>query len=233
MLSIFKNTWGLTSSYCTHTKPLVCVDTDNGRIVLSFQVICNMNGRLESESNIVVNKLAFILLVNKAKKVARWRAVWDTNDKGLLEASAKLYHKLGIEVPTPKAHDNPITLEEAEALADNFLRLSMVGFPKNNHADLMKHMVKLCRFEYTLCHMRFLLSSTNLYYLQPKVADRLSWDWSDGNKVPYALKSFPLFPLYHVTEKASSSYCCLYLTHNIRARELLMNTSISLQMAGQ
>jgi hypothetical protein len=65
----------MVSSYATHTKPFVCVDTENGRIVVTFTMIANVNARREGVTNIVKNTVTYILVVNKDKKIKRWSSV--------------------------------------------------------------------------------------------------------------------------------------------------------------
>jgi hypothetical protein len=43
LIDLFKNGWVMVSSYGTITKPFVCVDTEYGRIVVTFTMIANVN----------------------------------------------------------------------------------------------------------------------------------------------------------------------------------------------
>lgn len=136
-------------------NPLVTVDTDQSRIVISTEPVFNMPG-----GGLVANNCIEILLLNEDKQVIRWSGIWDPNNKTLVDALAKVYKKLGKEMPEPKQAALPITVEEGRAFAQDFLKVSADGFPKNNHRESFG---------------RFL-------------ADELAWDWSDGTKVRLDLK---------------------------------------------
>ncbi|KAL7508891.1 hypothetical protein ACHAXN_005972 [Cyclotella atomus] len=43
LIDLVKNGWVMVSSYGTITKPFVCVDTEYGRIVVTFTMIANVN----------------------------------------------------------------------------------------------------------------------------------------------------------------------------------------------
>jgi hypothetical protein len=58
MVDVFKNGWGMARSYAAHTKPFICIDTENRRIVVIFTLIEDMNARKEGVTNIVKNPLA-------------------------------------------------------------------------------------------------------------------------------------------------------------------------------
>jgi hypothetical protein len=54
-MDVFKNGWGMVRSYAAHTKPFICIDTENRRIVVTFTLIANMNARSEGVANNVKN----------------------------------------------------------------------------------------------------------------------------------------------------------------------------------
>lgn len=133
------------------TKPMVCIDTDQSRIVIASQCVFNVVGA----SNLIVNDTVQILKLNDAKQVIRWSAIYDPNDKQLADVATQVTKKLGKELSKPKENPTPLTVEEGQAFAKDFLDAAAAGFAKNNHADAF----------------------TKIF------ADKLSWDWSDGTKV--------------------------------------------------
>jgi hypothetical protein len=139
LFDIWKNGWGKTSSFVTHTKPFICVDTGNGRIVITFTMIANVNARMEGVSNITANPVTYILMVNKDKKVVRWSGIWDNNN----EADIKAFEKLGVGFGFPKVENAPmlITRAEGEAFASGYLKAVSDGFLNNNHAELCRDFV--------------------------------------------------------------------------------------------
>jgi hypothetical protein len=137
LLELIKNGWGMVSSYATHTKPFVCVDTENGRIVVTFTMIANVNARREGVTNIVKNTVTYILVVNKDKKIKRWSSVWDNSNKTTLNAFAKL----GIEFPKPENKQVLITQAEGEAFAAKYLKALSDGFLDNSHAEKCRDLI--------------------------------------------------------------------------------------------
>ena len=142
VFNVIKDGWGAVATYSTYANERITVDTEHGRIVISFQVTCNLDAR-RGMTNIATNKLAFILLLDpKTKKVTRWTGIWDNNDESVREAFAKL----GMEVPHEKKPTMPITmipitLDEGKAFAAKYLQKAQSGFKKNNHSELMADMV--------------------------------------------------------------------------------------------
>ena len=151
LFEVLRNGWGKTSSYSTHSKPFICVDTETGRIVITFVMIANVNARKEGVTNIVMNHATYILMVNNDKKIVRWSGIWDNNNDDVIKA-LKL---VGVDFPKVENAPMLITRAEGEAYAAKYLKAISDGFLDNSHA------VK--------CH--------------DFVADNVSWDWSDGNKV--------------------------------------------------
>ena len=137
MMNVLKTGWGMMSSYATHTIPFVVVDTENGRIVVTFTMIANVNARREGLSNIVMNPVTYILMVNKNKKITRWSAIWDNNNEDVLKAVAKL----GVDMP--KAENKPmlITRAEGEAFATKYLQALSDGFLDNSLAEKCRDFV--------------------------------------------------------------------------------------------
>ena len=142
---------GKISSHKTHTKPFICVDTENGTIILTFTMIANINCRMDGVSNITMSPATYILTVNNGHKIVRWNGIWNNQDV------PKALTKLGLDPPKAEIL---ITSEEGEHFAAKYLQAISDGFLDNSHA------VKCRDF----------------------VADYVSWDWSDGNKV----RDFPV-----------------------------------------
>jgi hypothetical protein len=88
-MDILKNGWGMVTSYVTHTKSYVCVDTENGMIIATFTLIANVNARREGVTNIAMDPETHVLMVNTDKKIVRWNAIWDNNSEDNLKAFAK------------------------------------------------------------------------------------------------------------------------------------------------
>lgn len=132
-----KNGWGMTCSYATHTKPFVCVDTESGKIVVTFTMVANVNARMEGVTNILMTPITYILMVNKNKKVVRWDSIFDNNNEDML----KIFAKLGIDYP--KAENKPmlITRAEGEAVALKYLQAISDGFMDNSHAEKCRDFV--------------------------------------------------------------------------------------------
>ena len=135
---------GKISSYRTHTKPFICVDTENGTIILTFTMIANINGRMDGVTNITMS-----LTVNSDQKIVRWDGIWDNKDV------RKVLTKLGIDSPKADVVQILLTHQEGEHFAAKYLQAISDGFLDNSHADKCRDFV----------------------------ADNVSWDWSDGNKV--------------------------------------------------
>lgn len=147
------------TSFATHTKPFISVDTEQGKIVATFDLITNINGRMEGETNIVVDPHTHILTVNSDKKVVKWEGIWDQNDENWGKACPPIIAKLkknGVEIPSELEAPLPmlITRAQGEEFAAKYMKAVSDGFLDNSHAVL-------CR-DY--------------------VADNVSWDWSDGTK---------------------------------------------------
>jgi hypothetical protein len=136
-MDIMKNGWGMVSSYVTHTKPFVCVDTENGRIVVTFTVIANMNARREGITNITMNPVTYILMANTDKKIVRWNAIWDNNSEDNLKAFAKI----GVDFPKTENEQILITRAEGEAFAAKYLKAISDGFLDNSHAEKCRDFV--------------------------------------------------------------------------------------------
>ena len=131
LMDIMKNGWGKTSSYCTHTKPFVCVDTENGKIVITVNLIVNVNARMTGVTNIVMNPATYILAVNKEKKIVRWDAIWNNKNEDALKALTNL----GVDFPKVEGDQMLITREEGEAFAAKYLSAISNGFLDNSHAE--------------------------------------------------------------------------------------------------
>lgn len=118
LADVFKNGWGMVSSYVTHAKLFVC-DTEKGRIVATFTMIANVNARRKGVTNITVHPMTFILKVNKDEKIERWSSIWDNDNEDCLKAFAML----GID--HPKAEDEQMLItragREVKAISDGFL----------------------------------------------------------------------------------------------------------------
>eukprot|EP01083_Nonionella_stella_P153953 495351_1 len=153
-MNTLRDGWGGLVDKWIFCKPLISVDTDQSRIVIASQDVFLVTGGLKSESHLVQLNNFKILKLNDDKKIVRWSVVCDSNNEQLVDAVAKVTKKLGKEMPEPKEPTLPITLEEGEAFAAAVLKAFSDGFTENNHADT--------------CAQIF--------------ADKLSWDWSDGNK---------------------------------------------------
>ena len=126
-----KNGWGSTGSYCTYTKPFVCVDTDNGKIVLTFTMIANIDARMAGVTNIIMNPSTYILTVNKDKKIVRWEGIWNNNNESVLKALTNL----GIDYPKVADDQVIITREEGETFAAKYLKAISDGYLDNSHAE--------------------------------------------------------------------------------------------------
>eukprot|EP01083_Nonionella_stella_P028689 79044_1 len=153
-MNIMRDGWGGMIDKLICCDPLVSVDTDQSRIVIASQNVSNVTGGLNNQSNLVLSNCSTILKLNSDKKITRWTGVWDPNNKQLIDAVAKVTKRLAKEMPKPKEPVMPITLEEGEAFAVAVLKAFSDGFAKNNFAD----------------------TCANIF------ADKLSWNWSDGNK---------------------------------------------------
>ena len=165
-MKTMKEGWGTMDSYI-FCKPLVCVDTNQSRIAVSAECVFNIK-----EGGLVAIDSVFILILNDDKRVVSWSAVWDPNNKQLLDAVAKATKKLGKEMPAlgkeeigkkksgPKEPTMPITVEEGRAFVTSFLKVAADGFRENNHTETFTDFL----------------------------ADKLSWDWSDGTKVSCVTK---------------------------------------------
>lgn len=159
-MKTMKEGWGTMDSYI-FCKPLVCVDTNQSRIAVSAECVFNIK-----EGGLVAIDSVFILILNDDKRVVSWSAVWDPNNKQLLDAVAKATKKLGKKMPAlgkeeigkkesgPKEPTMPITVEEGRAFVTSFLKVVADGFRENNHTETFTDFL----------------------------ADKLSWDWSDGTK---------------------------------------------------
>ena len=153
MVNVLKNGWAAFCADGTYSKPIIVVDTEQGRIVIGHECIGNCTGRLPG-SNIIKNVLLHALMVNSNQKVYEWRCMWDNNHKPTVEAAAQVMAKCGIDMPKDEKATQAITREEGEAFAAEYLKGVSGGFAKNNHRETLGH----------------------LY------ADQLSWDWADGTK---------------------------------------------------
>ena len=133
-MKTLKESWGAMIDSYIVCNPLVTVDPDQKRIVISTEPVFNMPG-----GGLVANKCIEILLLNEDNQVIHWSGIWDPNNKTLLDALNKVYTKLGKEMPEPKKPVTPITVEEGRAFAEGFLKASAEGFPKNNHKESFSH----------------------------------------------------------------------------------------------
>ena len=131
LLDVVKNGWGQTCSYWTHNNPFVCIDTENGMIVLTFTIIANVNARMAGVTNINMNPATYILTVNKDKKIVRWDVICDVNNKDLI----KTLTNLGVDFPKVEGDPMFITREEGEAFAAKYLKALSDGFLNNSHAE--------------------------------------------------------------------------------------------------
>lgn len=154
VVNVLKNGWLAICSDGTYSKPTVVVDTEQGRIVIGHQCICNISGRLPDECNLIRNTLIHVLMVNSDKKVIEWRCIFDNNHEETAEAAAKIVAKCGIDIPKDEKAAPAITREEGEAFVTEFLKGVSAGFVKNNHRQTIGHL-----------H-----------------AESVSWDWADGTK---------------------------------------------------
>lgn len=121
----------------THMKPFVCVDTENGRIIVTFTMVANVNARREGVTNIIMNPITYILIVNEDKKVVRWDSVFDNNNAN----ATKVFAKLGIDFPKAENSQMLITRAEGEAFATNYLQAISDGFLDNSHAEKCRNFV--------------------------------------------------------------------------------------------
>ena len=131
IIDVLKNGWGKTASYCTHTKPFMCVDTENGTIVLTTNLIMNINARMAGVTNIAMNPVTCILTINKDKKIARWEGISNNKNEDVLKALTNL----GIDFPKVEGDQMLITREEGEAFAAKYLEAISIGFLDNSHAE--------------------------------------------------------------------------------------------------
>jgi hypothetical protein len=127
----------MVSSYVTHTKPFVCVDTENGIIIATFTLIANVNARREGITNITMNPVTYILMANTDKKIVRWSAIWDNNSEDNLKAFAKI----GVDFPKTENEQILITRAEGEAFAAKYLKAISDGFLDNSHAEKCRDFV--------------------------------------------------------------------------------------------
>ena len=150
-----KEKWGSLIGSWVFSKPTVCIDTNQSRIVIASHCVFTITGGLADEcsNSLILNENVWSLMLNDDKKVIRWSMVWDPNNKQFTDAIAKVMEKQGKEVP--KAEMPGFTLEEGQAFAKDFMTACADGFTKNNHAETF----------------------TQLF------ADKLSWGWSNGTKV--------------------------------------------------
>ena len=142
LLKQIKDAWGNATSFVSHTKPFISVDTENGIIITTFQLIADINGRIKGVTNITMNPTTYILTVNKDKKVVRWDGVWDNNYEDWIKAITEIT-KLGVVLPEMETEETPklITRAEGEAFAAKFLKAFSDAFMSNNHATLCRDLV--------------------------------------------------------------------------------------------
>lgn len=126
-----KNGWGKMSSYVTSANPFVCVDTERGRIVVTFTMIVNANARIEGVTNIMMSTVTYILMVNNDKKIVRWDGIWDNN----IDDAQKAYARLGVQMPSVDSAPMFITCSEGEVFATKLLKAFSDGFLDNSHAE--------------------------------------------------------------------------------------------------
>lgn len=92
-------------------------------------MIANVNARMEGVTNIVMNPVTYILMVNSEKKIMRWSGIWDNNNDDVIKAIKS------VGVDFPKVDNSPvlITRAEGETYATKYLKAISDGFLDNSH----------------------------------------------------------------------------------------------------
>ena len=152
IFDIMAKTWGFMVDDFAMSSPKVVVDTDYSKVAIQGDLALKITGGLPDESHMVMNPVTWIYTLNAEKKAVHWIGIWNNKSPSMANAMGKVMTKLGMDAPTPAPSPMPITQEEGESIAKKLMAAFVAGFPNNNHAE------------------------TN----EGLIADKLSWDWSDG-----------------------------------------------------
>lgn len=89
----FEKTWGMMVSAFV-IEPQWLIDTTNNKLCCFGTPTLCIDGKLETEKNLVSNPISFTLTLNADKKIVSWVGLWDNDYAPMNAALGKVAEKL-------------------------------------------------------------------------------------------------------------------------------------------
>lgn len=94
IMGIMSTTWGLMLDSWVFPSPIIVVDTENSKVVVSGPVVLNVTGGLADENNPISFNNSFMFDLNDELKAVSWTAIWDNKYPPMVAALEKITARL-------------------------------------------------------------------------------------------------------------------------------------------